>query len=196
VIFRATLAEGNPFEAVMARKVWTVVFEKPHAVELVHGAKTGSRSIAVDGEWLDLGAKGKQFIDTGSIHNFAIDGRPVEVHIEPVGFGRWHYRLKADGEWLDPPLPPKRLPAWAFLFVALALLPLVHFASPDASPIAWILAGSAALGATFGILANARDPLLSVERKVLQCGLLAALVWGVVALPGLMLVGAVKLLNG
>lgn len=180
----------------MAGKVWTVSFEQAHTVELVHGAKSGSRSIVVDGVPIDLGADSKRFIDAGSVHPFQVDGRPIEVHIEPVGFGRWHYRMKADGEWLDPPLPERKIPAWAFAFVAVAFIPAIQLLRVETSPFALALCAATALGGSVGILANARDPLLSVEKKMLKCGALAALVWGVLALPGLMMLGAVKLLNG
>jgi len=180
----------------MAGKVWTVQFERTHVVELAHGTKSGSRSVIVDGVALDLGDEKKQFIDRGSVHRFQVEGRPVEVHIEPVGFGRWHYRLSADGEWLDPPLPARKLPIWSFAFVALACLPAIQIIRANDSPLAMLLCGSLAIGATFGIIANARDPLLSVERKLVKCGFLAALVWGVIAIPSILMLGAVRLLNG
>ena len=56
--------------------------------------------------------------------------------------------------------------------------------------------GAIALGATLGILLHARDPLQSLERKLLRCGMLTAVVWGILSLPGLMFTGAVKLLYG
>lgn len=180
----------------MANKVWTVAFESAHRVELIHGAKTGSRSILVDGQAIDLGGQSQKLLDTGSVHKFEIDKRPIEIHIEPVGFGRWHYRLKADDLWLDEPLPPRKLPPWAFVFVGIACLPFFQVMRSESSPIAMFLCGSMALGASIGIIANARDPFLSADRKVLKCGLLTALVWGILSVPGLMLMGAAKMLNG
>jgi hypothetical protein len=180
----------------MANKIWTVAFESAHTVELVHGAKTGSRAILVDGKPIEMAGHGQKLVDAGSIHRFEIDKHPVEVHIEPVGFGGWYYRLKADDQWLDAPLPPRKLPPWAFLFVGLACLPLLLLARVGPSPLALFICGSMALGASFGIIASARDPLLSIDRKVFKCGLLTALVWGILSLPGLMLAGAAKLLNG
>jgi hypothetical protein len=180
----------------MASKVWTVQFERAHLVELQHGTKSGSRSILVDGVAVDLGPESKKLMDTGSVHRFPIDGKLIEIHIEPVGFGRWHYRLKADGGWLDPPLPVRKLPPWAFAFVLLACIPAFQVIRANDSPIALVLCVATAVGASAAILANARDPLLSMERKVVKCGLLAGLVWGVFAIPGLMMLGAMKILNG
>jgi len=180
----------------MAGKVWTVAFATAHRVELIHGTKSGSRTILVDGQEIKLGHDAKRFIDSGSVHQFSVDDRPLEVHIEPVGFGRWHYRLKADGDWLDPPLPKKTLPLWSFLFVALAVAPAVQVIRIDSSPIAIAICSAAAAGAAYGILANARDPLLSLERKVFKCGVLTALVWGALTLPSIMFEKAVNLLGG
>src|SRR5262245_54138213 len=97
----------------MAGKVWTVAFDSTHKVELLHGVKTGSRSILVDGAAIDLGSEAKKLVDSGSVHRFHIDRRPVEVHIEPIGFGTWYYRLKADDQWLDEPAPARKLPPWS-----------------------------------------------------------------------------------
>jgi hypothetical protein len=180
----------------MASKVWTVAFEAAHTVELLHGAKTGSRTITVDGQPIDLGVESKKLLDVGSVHRFEIDKRPVEIHIEPVGFGRWYYRLKADDQWLDAPLPPRQLPPWAFVFVGLCCLPTLQLLRVGTTPLGLFLCGSMALGASIAIVASARDPLLAVDRKVLKCGLLTALVWGVLAVPSLLLAGATKLLNG
>ena len=180
----------------MASKIWTVAFDSAHTVELDHGAKTGSRTISVDGKPIELGAESIKLLDSGSVHQFEIDKRPVEIHIEPVGFGRWHYRLKADGEWLDAPLPPRTLPAWAFVFVGLACLPTLQLLRVGTTPLGLVLCGSMALGASIAIIASARDPLLALDRKVIKCGLLTALVWGVLSVPSLMHLGASKLLNG
>jgi hypothetical protein len=180
----------------MATKVWTVAFESAHTVELHHGAKTGSRNILIDGKPIELGPQSKKLLDAGSVHQFEIDGRPVEIHIEPVGLGRWYYRLKADDQWLDEPLPPSTVPAWTFVFVGLACLPTLQLLRGGTTPLGLVLCGSMALGASIGIIASARDPLMALDRKVIKCGLLTALVWGVLAVPSLMLIGASKLLNG
>lgn len=180
----------------MASKVWTVAFESAHTVELNHGVKTGSRTVLVDGVPVELGDESIKLLDSGSVHQFEIDKRPVEIHIEPVGFGRWHYRLKADGEWLDAPLPPRTLPPWAFVFVGLTCLPTLQLLRTGTTPLGLVLCGSMALGASVAIIMSARDPLLALDRKVIKCGLLTALVWGVLAVPNLMLQGATRLLNG
>ena len=83
-----------------------------------------------------------------------------------------------------------------FVFVGIACLPLIQVIRSGPSPVAMFLCGSMALGASIGIIANARDPFLSVDRKVMKCGMLTALVWGILTIPGLMLIGAAKMLNG
>lgn len=180
----------------MPRKVWAVqTAAQAHTVELDHGATSGRRSLKVDGAKIPLDGPSIRLFDAGGEHRFELDGKPVELHIQPVGFGRWYYRLKVDGVWLDDPLPETKTPAWALPFVLAALAPTANLWFAGSPALTLGLVGLVGVGGALGILANARDPLLRTESKILRCGLLAGAVWLCLCAPYLMMLLAMRVLN-
>jgi hypothetical protein len=180
----------------MAQKVWTVQLpDGAHIVELQHGTKSGKRELRVDGALVDLGMLGRKFVDTGSVHPFSLAGRPCEVQIQPRGLGSWYYSLKVDGESLDPPMPPRRTPAWAALFVFVCLAPTLQLLQHDV-PIAGLLVTLAVgLGGTVGCLAIASDTVRPTDQRVIRCILLSAGILFVMFLPRLLIQGAILFLQ-
>jgi hypothetical protein len=183
-------------EASMASKIWTVTLPSgTHSIELEHGQTAGKRIVRVDGSPIDLEGTQRKLIDNGSSHRFEIAGAPMELQIQPVGFGRWYYRLKANDEWLDDPLPTAKTPTWSLFFVFLCILPVLQFFGTQAPPFALGVTALLSVGGVLGVLANSRDPLLTEDKKITRCLLLTVLVWACLMAPGVMISSALRILN-
>ncbi len=82
----------------MAKRTWTFELEgQRHTLELEHGVISGKRVISIDGQ---VAYQSRNLIDSGSLHNFRIDGHWVQVFIQP-NFLSFVYDLLIDNVALD-----------------------------------------------------------------------------------------------
>ncbi len=170
-------------------KTWTVtVDDREHRVDYSESLMGAGAKIVVDGLNVDSKLERKLFAQTWR-HIFSVNGHPFVVRVANEVHGPV-YSFGPLGE--DSP-PTNAIPAWSIFFAAVASAPAMLITLSNRGHVSilppiirYVLEGALLMGIPSAFIHIARQPGVSVRKRILRCAAVALGLWIVAGLLSLL----------